>query len=875
MEWSTGAIRSTFLDFFKSKNHLIVDSAPIVIKDDPTLMFTNAGMNQFKGVFVGNEESKAPRIADSQKCLRVSGKHNDLEEVGKDHYHHTMFEMLGNWSFGDYFKEEAIDWAWELLTEVYGLDKDRMYVSIFSGDKEMDLSEDIEAKSIWRKYVEEDRILAFGRKENFWEMGDIGPCGPCSEIHFDLRSEKDRGQVSGATLVNKDHPEVIEIWNLVFMQYNRLENGSLQGLKNKHIDTGMGLERLARVLQGVESNYEVDVFMGMIKALEKQCSKPYGGSESLPDVAYRVIADHVRTIAFSIADGQLPSNTGAGYVIRRVLRRAIRYGFSQLNIKTPFLASLIDPLVELMGVAYPELQRNLELIKKVTTEEEKTFLATLERGLARINSHMESLDSKTIDGAFAFELLDTYGFPIDLTQLIASESNLKVDMIGFNVELEKQKNRSRDASKAEFGDWTVVRDGPNSQFVGYDKLSSVSKIAKYRKVKVKGKDIIQYVLTVTPFYAESGGQVGDRGYFESNGLKITILDTKKENGEIIHFSDKLITEPNLEVQAVVAAGMRSAVTKNHTATHLLHQTLRARLGDHVEQKGSLVADSKFRFDFSHFERISESELAKIESEVRSLIDSSEKFEEWRLMPIDEAKEMGAIALFGEKYGDKVRVVKFGESIELCGGTHVDNTKDIGGFKIVSEGSVASGIRRIEAISGKAYDDYLNNRLEILESIELEVGGDPKKILETVKKLKRDLELAEESINSFQDKEKKKILSELIEVASKNDSMRNVISKRIDDVDGKLLKEVANNLISQFPDIGITLGGVHEDKVSLIVGIGKALLDKTDLNAGNIIKEVSPEIDGGGGGQPFLAMAGGKNKKGLDRALEKSKEILKS
>jgi alanyl-tRNA synthetase len=875
MEWSTGAIRSTFLDFFKSKSHLIVDSAPIVIKDDPTLMFTNAGMNQFKGVFVGNEEPKAPRIADSQKCLRVSGKHNDLEEVGKDHYHHTMFEMLGNWSFGDYFKQESIDWAWELLTEVYSLDKDRMYVSIFSGDTEMDLSEDTEAKNIWRKHVEEDRILACGRKENFWEMGDIGPCGPCSEIHFDLRSEKDRSQVSGATLVNKDHPEVIEIWNLVFMQYNRLENGSLQGLKNKHIDTGMGLERLARVLQGVESNYEVDVFIGMIKALEKQCNIAYGGSESLPDVAYRVIADHVRTIAFSIADGQLPSNTGAGYVIRRVLRRAIRYGFSQLDIKSPFLASLIDPLVELMGAAYPELQRNLELIKKVTTEEEKTFLATLERGLARINSYMENLDSKTIDGAFAFELLDTYGFPIDLTQLIASESNLKVDMIGFNIELEKQKNRSRDASKAEFGDWTVVRDGPNSQFVGYDKLSCVSKIAKFRKVKVKGKDVIQYVLTITPFYAESGGQVGDRGYFELNGSKIPIIDTKKENGEIIHFSNKLITEPNLEVQAVVAAVVRSAVAKNHTATHLLHQTLRARLGDHVEQKGSLVADSKFRFDFSHFERISESELDKIESEVRSLIDSSEKFEEWRSMPIDEAKEMGAMALFGEKYGDKVRVVKFGESIELCGGTHVDNTKDIGGFKIVSEGSVASGIRRIEAISGNAYDVYINNRLEILESIEFEVGGDPKKILDTVKKLKRDLELAEESINSFQDKEKNNILSELIEVASKMDSMRNVISKRVDDVDGKLLKEIANNLISQFPDIGIALGGVHEDKVSLIVGIGKALLDSTDLNAGKIIKEVSPEINGGGGGQPFLAMAGGKNKEGLKRALERSIELLKN
>jgi alanyl-tRNA synthetase len=873
MEWSSSAIRSAFLEFFDKKGHEIVSSAPIVIKDDPTLMFTNAGMNQFKGVFIGNENAKFDRIVDSQKCLRVSGKHNDLEEVGRDHYHHTMFEMLGNWSFGDYFKEEAIDWAWELLTSVYGLDSSRMYVSVFSGDEEIKLGSDNEAKEIWQKHMANERILEFGRKENFWEMGEIGPCGPCSEIHYDLRSKKDRENSDGAALVNADHPEVIEIWNLVFMQYNRLENGSLQNLKSRHIDTGMGLERLARVLQNANSNYEIDVFKSIINDLSQLANQKYSGSEAPFDVAYRVIADHIRTIAFTIADGQLPSNTGAGYVIRRVLRRAIRYGYSQLDIKTPFLGKLIDPLILEMGDAYPELSRNAELIKKVITEEEKTFLATLDRGLARIGAHIQDVTQGVMAGDFAFELLDTYGFPIDLTQLIASESGLSVDMVGFNKELEKQKTRSRAASKAEFGDWKVLSTDENSKFVGYDHLSTTTHIAKYRSVKVKGKDIVQYVLAETPFYAESGGQVGDKGFLISGDSTIKIIDTKKENGEIIHYSNSLLEDVSSEIKASVTREFRTSVTKNHTSTHLLHKALRDSLGTHVEQKGSLVASNRLRFDFSHFEKITVLELENIEDRVLKQIQSSIDFEEWREMPITKAKEMGAMALFGEKYGDEVRVVKFGDSIELCGGTHVDNSSSIGGFKILNEGSVASGIRRIEAISGPAHDEYVKGRLKKLADME-ELLGDPTKALEILKKLKSDLAMAESVVAKFSCKEKSalsnSILSEL-----ENEVDSKFVVKELDNIDGKLLKEIAHQVIEKNDEAIIVLTSTIEDKVSFVVGIGKSRLAELNTDANKVIKSISPEIQGGGGGQPFLAMAGGKNKKGLKRALEMSISLLKS
>lgn len=873
MEWSTSAIRNAFLEFFDKKEHEIVSSAPIVIKDDPTLMFTNAGMNQFKSIFIGNENAKFDRVVDSQKCLRVSGKHNDLEEVGRDHYHHTMFEMLGNWSFGDYFKEEAINWAWELLTSVYGLDSSRMYVSIFSGDEEMKLGSDNEAKGVWKKHIANDRILEFGRKENFWEMGEIGPCGPCSEIHYDLRSKKDRESSDGAALVNADHPEVIEIWNLVFMQYNRLENGSLENLKSRHIDTGMGLERLARVLQNANSNYEIDVFKSIIDELSQIANQKYLGSEALYDVAYRVIADHIRTIAFTLADGQLPSNNGAGYVIRRVLRRAIRYGYSQLDIKVPFLGKLIDPLILEMGDAYPELSRNAELIKKVITEEEKTFLATLDRGLMRIGAYIKNTNQGLIEGDFAFELLDTYGFPIDLTQLIASESGLSVDMVGFSKELEKQKIRSRAASKAEFGDWKFLSIDENSRFKGYDHLSITTHIAKYRNVKVKGKDIVQYVLAETPFYAESGGQVGDKGFLKSGDSTIGIFDTKKENGEIIHYSNSLLENVSIEITASVTKEFRTSVTKNHTSTHLLHKALKDSLGIHVEQKGSLVTSNKLRFDFSHFEKITALELENIEDKVLKQIKSSIDFEEWREMPINRAKEMGAMALFGEKYGDEVRVVKFGDSIELCGGTHVDNSSSIGGFKILTEGSVASGIRRIEAISGPAYDEYVKGRLKKLADLE-DLLGDPTKALEILKKLKSDLAMAESLVVKFSDNEKSTLCGSILSELD-NEVNSKFVVKELDKIEGKILKEIAHQVIEKNDEAIIVLTSSVEDKVSFVVGIGKSRLPQLNTDANKVIKVISAEIQGGGGGQPFLAMAGGKNKKGLKRALEMSINLLRS
>lgn len=871
MNWTTNQIRKTFLEFFEQKQHEIVASAPIVIKDDPTLMFTNAGMNQFKGVFLGNETRAINRAADSQKCLRVSGKHNDLEEVGRDHYHHTMFEMLGNWSFGDYFKAEAIDWAWELLTQVYGLDKDRIYVSVFAGDDKLNLPIDDEAKSLWAKHVASNRILPFGRKDNFWEMGDTGPCGPCSEIHYDLRSEADRKQIDGATLVNQDHPEVIEIWNLVFIQFNSSEDGTLSPLKAKHVDTGMGLERLARALQNVDSNYKVDSFQSLIQEIEKLSGKDYNATDSLVDIAFRVIADHVRAVSFCIADGQLPSNTGAGYVIRRVLRRAIRYGFSQLELKEPFIYKVAEKLIETMGEAYPELVRNKTLVSKVIQEEEKSFLQTLDKGLDRISNYLKG-DVKIIDGEFAFELYDTFGFPIDLTKLIAEEHNLTVDLEGFEKELTKQKDRSRKASKAEFGDWTILHDTPNSEFVGYDKLWVISRVMKYRKAKVKGKDTYQIILERTPFYAESGGQVGDKGTLDFGSETIEVFDTRKENNEFIHFVSSFPADITGDVRADVDGALRQEIMKNHSATHLLHYALRDVLGTHVEQKGSLVAADKLRFDFSHFEKITDDQLEKIEWEVRQLIAQQMPLEDWKQMPIAEAKEMGAMALFGEKYGDKVRVVKFGDSIELCGGTHVKNTAEVGGFKIVSEGSVASGIRRVEALTGIAYQQYISSRLTIVSELE-ELLANPKDLVKAVEKLISDNKSLSKEIEGFKVLQQAQIKQQIVEAAKAAKSFRYVI-KQFDEVEGKLVKDAAYSATTEHEDLLIIAFGQAEEKPYIIVAISKQLAEAKKLDAGAMVRDLAKHIDGGGGGQKFLAMAGGKMKQGLREALVNADEIIR-
>ena len=873
MSLTTREIRQTFLQFFEKKSHAIVPSAPIVLKDDPTLMFTNAGMNQFKGVFVGNEDAKEKRVADTQKCLRVSGKHNDLEEVGRDHYHHTMFEMLGNWSFGDYFKEEAIAYAWELLVDVFKLDPDCMYVSVFAGDDELGLGSDEEAVAIWKQHVAEDRILHFGRKDNFWEMGETGPCGPCSEIHYDMRSADDRAKIDGRELVNQDDPEVIEIWNLVFMQFSRQEDGSLNTLKEKHIDTGMGLERLARALQGKTSNYDIDLFATIIQKIEGLTGKEYTGGESRKDIAFRVIADHVRAISFCIADGQLPSNTGAGYVVRRVLRRAIRYGYSELGMGKPFIYQVFEAMKAEMGEDFPELNRNAVLIQKVLQEEEVSFLVTLERGLNRLEQYFKENPSlQEVEGSVAFELYDTYGFPIDLTQLIASEHSKGVDMKGFQAALTEQKDRSRKASKASFGDWTILDDGSNSTFLGYDQLTSDSRVMKFRKATVKGKEVAQLVLDQTPFYVESGGQVGDKGILISGDQKINVFDTKKENNEIIHFVDALPHDPSMTLQAKVAEERREEIKKNHSATHLLHHVLRDVLGTHVEQKGSLVAPDRLRFDFSHFEKIDAATLKRIEADVTEMVDAHIPLQEERSLPIEEAKKRGAIALFGEKYGGKVRVVQFGESIELCGGTHVTNSADIQGFKLVSEGSVASGIRRVEAITGKAYREYLERIEEEYKQIN-ELLGQPKSLLETVQKLQADLKSAQKQIESFEAEQKKGLIDDWRKAFSQVEGCERLIEE-VEGVDGKMVKDMVYQLTLEADDRIAVVAGSSDGKPYIVVGISKSLAQAYNLNASNWVRELAQHINGGGGGQPFLAMAGGKNEQGLQRALVHANEIIK-
>lgn len=858
-------VRAQFLDFFKAKKHKIVSSAPMVMKDDPTLMFTNAGMNQFKEFFLGNSIPKSKRVSDTQKCLRVSGKHNDLEEVGKDTYHHTMFEMLGNWSFGDYFKKEAIQWAWELLTDVYKIDKDSLYVSVFEGSDDKDnLEMDKEAFELWKAIVPEDRIIMGDKKDNFWEMGDQGPCGPCSEIHVDIRSKEDKAKVSGASLVNQDHPLVVEIWNLVFMQYNRKANGVLENLPEKHVDTGMGFERLCMVLQNVKSNYDTDVFTPLIREIETITGGKYGKDEET-DIAIRVVADHIRAVAFSIADGQLPSNTGAGYVIRRILRRAIRYGFTFLGTKKPFIYRLVKVLGETMGKAYPELREQYQLIENVVKEEENSFLSTLEQGLVLLDSVIKSSKSKTIDGQKAFELYDTFGFPIDLTALILEEKGYELDSEGFEKALKAQKDRSRAASEVSKEDWTILLDDAEQEFIGYDSLEAEVKLVKYRKVKSKKEgEQFQLVFNLTPFYAEGGGQVGDKGYLEAaNGDVIYIIDTKKENNEIVHFSENLPKDVSGTLKATVDKKQRWRTASNHTATHLLHQALREVLGTHVEQKGSAVHSKYLRFDFSHFSKLSVEELRSVENFVNARIEGQLPFEENRNIPLKEAMEQGAMALFGEKYGDTVRTVRFGQSVELCGGTHVKNTADIWHFKIVSEGAVAAGIRRIEAITSDAVKEFYfkNNRMLFEIKDLLNNAQDPVKSVTVLQEentaLKKQVELL------LKDKAKglkSELISELEEVNGVQ-----FLAKKVD-LDANGIKDLAFEIGSQFSNLFLLLAAENDGKALLSCYISKELVSNRKLNAGNIVRELGKFIQGGGGGQPFFATAGGKNPSGIQDAL---------
>ena len=864
-------IRSTFLKFFEDKKHGIVPSAPMVLKDDPTLMFVNAGMVPFKQYFLGNAKPKHSRLTDSQKCLRVSGKHNDLEEVGYDTYHHTLFEMLGNWSFGDYFKKEAITWAWELLTDVYGIDKDILYVTVFEGNKEDNLPMDNEAYQLWKQIVPEDRILKGNKKDNFWEMGDQGPCGPCSEIHVDIRSAEEKAKIPGKDLVNKDHPQVVEIWNLVFMEFNRKANGSLEPLPNKHIDTGMGFERLCMVLQGVQSNYDTDVFTPIIREIETIANKEYGNDEKV-DVAIRVISDHVRAVAFSIADGQLPSNTGAGYVIRRILRRAIRYSFTFLDQKEPFIYRLVDVLSKKMGEAFPELKAQKQLIENVIKEEEQSFLRTLDQGLVLLNKIVEDSTNKTISGEKAFELYDTYGFPIDLTSLILREKGLQLDEAGFQTEMQKQKDRSRAASEMATDDWTILIDDADEEFIGYDYLEAQVKLTRYRKVTSKKEgDMHQLVFNLTPFYPEGGGQVGDKGYLEdTHGNVIYILDTKKENNVIIHFAKNLPNHLNETFKAVVDEKQRYRTECNHTATHLLHQALREILGTHVEQKGSAVHSKHLRFDFSHFSKLTTEELRDVENFVNARIEGKLPLIEKRNIPKEEAIAEGAMSLFGEKYGDTVRAIRFGQSIELCGGTHVKNTGDIWHFKIVSEGAVAAGIRRIEAITNDAVKDfYFENNQAYFEMKELlNNAKEPVKALQNLQDENANLKKQIEGL--LKDKAKN-IKGELKTELTEINGIK-FLAKKLD-LDASGMKDLCFELGSEHDNLFLLFASENEGKALLTCYISKELVANKGLNAGLVVRELGKYIQGGGGGQPFFATAGGKNPQGISEALSKAKDYI--
>ena len=865
-------IRQKFLDFFQSKGHKIVPSAPIVVKNDPTLMFTNAGMNQFKDYFLGNRLATEKRVTDTQKCLRVSGKHNDLEEVGMDTYHHTMFEMLGNWSFGDYFKKEAIDWAWELLTQVYALPADRMYATVFEGSEQEGLERDNEALTLWKAHLADDRILMGNKKDNFWEMGDTGPCGPSSEIHIDLRSEEARSQIDGKELVNQDHPQVVEIWNLVFIQFNRLRDQSLENLPEKHVDTGMGFERLVMAIQRKQSNYDTDVFQPMITHLAEKAGVKYGDQEPT-DIALRVIADHIRAISFTIADGQLPSNTKAGYVIRRILRRAVRYGYTFLNFHEPFLYELVGRLASQFEETFPELIQQKDFVTKVILEEETAFLRTLDKGLKKLHS-MKEEGKKVIDGSSAFELYDTYGFPFDLTALIASEQSMDVDEKGFEQEMAKQKDRSKQAAKQESGDWEQVHaDMDHSHFLGYELLESTSHIVRYRKVEQKKSAFYQLVLDQTPFYAESGGQVGDTGYLEADGERIAVFDTKKENDLIVHMVKKLPTDPSSAFHAVVDEKKRMLTENNHSATHLLHAALRQVLGDHVQQKGSLVNEGTLRFDFSHFSKMTVEEIKEVERIVNERIRQNIHLDEQRNVPIDKAKEMGAMALFGEKYGDYVRVITFDPSysVELCGGTHVEATGQIGYFKLISEGSVAAGVRRVEAVTAEGAEKYLDDQSGILEKVN-ELLKSPQDTLKAIEELVSERQALRKEVEVLQREKLAATKERFAGLIEEHDGVKMLVARdEFPDADG--VKSLAFQLKNEHSQLIQLIGAVVKEKPLLTVMIDEELVKSHALNASTIVREMSKSIKGGGGGQPFYATAGGKDTSGLERALEAGRSLL--
>jgi alanyl-tRNA synthetase len=874
---TAGEIRRAFLDFFSDKGHRIVASAPMVIKDDPSLMFTNAGMNQFKDIFLGNSPVIHPRIANTQKCLRVSGKHNDLEEVGHDTYHHTMFEMLGNWSFGDYFKKEAIEWAWEFLTGVLGLPADRLYATIFEGNRAEKIERDDEAFNCWKGCFDdpENRILEGSRKDNFWEMGDTGPCGPCSEIHIDLRDGEERRRVPGHKLVNMGDPRVVEIWNLVFIQYNRKSNGELEVLPARHVDTGMGFERLCMAVQGKKSNYDTDVFSGIISELGAITGKKYGADES-SDIAMRVVADHLRAVAFSIADGQIPSNNRAGYVIRRILRRAVRYGYNSLGMQEPFIFRLVAVLADAMGETFPELISGREQIARVIMDEESAFLRTLGKGQRLIEKEIADLSrsgNKTLAGSVAFELYDTYGFPLDLTQLILREHAMDTDTAGFETCMKQQRDRSREDAAVDTDDWVVVSDGDETVFTGYDRTSDNVRILRYRKIKSKNKDSYHLVFDRTPFYAESGGQAGDSGILRSDDETIRILDTIKENNLIIHITDKLPSDPGALFLAEADAIRRDLTENNHSATHLLHFALREVLGNHVEQKGSLVTADRLRFDFSHSSKLTSEEIARVEERVNQMIMQNISRDTHSDVPMEKAKKMGAMALFGEKYGDRVRVISFGPSVELCGGTHVHSTGKIGLFKIVYEGAIAAGIRRIEAVTGDKALNHINRKLESLEEVS-RILGSTGNVSEAATRLINENQSLRKALERLQSQMATvlagRILSDSIVVGEVMFMAANLGSETVD-----MLKSIASIVRSKHDNAILVAGAADNGKPALVVMVSDRLAATGKINAVNIIREIAPEIGGSGGGQPFLAIAGGKETEGIDRAVEKAGKLVRN
>ena len=865
-------IRESFKKFFESKQHLIVPSAPMVVKDDPTLMFTNAGMNQFKDIILGNATPKSRRQADSQKCLRVSGKHNDLEEVGHDTYHHTMFEMLGNWSFGDYFKKEAISWAWEYIVDVLKIDPKDLYATVFEGSPEEGLSRDDEAASIWEQFLPKDHIINGTKHDNFWEMGDTGPCGPCSEIHVDSRSEEEKAQTPGRELVNKDHPQVIEIWNLVFMQFNRKADGSLEGLPAKVIDTGMGFERLVRTLQGKTSNYDTDVFQPLIKVLGDMAGCKYGDDEK-KDIAMRVVVDHLRAIAFAIADGQLPSNAKAGYVIRRILRRAVRYGYTFLGQKEAFIYKLVPTLVEEMGEAFPEIAAQQKLVMKVMQEEENSFLRTLENGIRLLQDVIDQTkaEGKTeVAGDKAFNLFDTFGFPLDLTELICREQGLSVDEKGFDVCMQAQKNRARNAAEVKMGDWVYVgEDGTESEFVGYDYTEHPTHIIKYREVQQKKRTAYEVILDKTPFYGEMGGEVGDSGVLVSENEEIKVLDTKKENGVAIHIVDKLPSQPEAEFMACVDVERRRAIEANHTCTHLLDEALRQVLGAHVEQKGSLVTADSLRFDFSHFEKVTAEQLREVEHIVNAKIRQDIPLKEYRDYPIEEAKKLGAIALFGEKYGDRVRIVQFGTSVEFCGGCHASSTGCLGMVKIISESSIAAGVRRIEAITGKGVEDMLDGMQDFVADLKSLFNNAPD-LMATIQKAISENKELQAQVDSFKAQKAQEYKKALIEKARDINGVK--VMSSVFPLDAQNAKDIAFQLRGQFADhLLVVIGSVDNGKPTLTVSLSDDLV-KEGKNAGSLVREAGKLIKGGGGGQPHFATAGGKDPDGLQAAVTKIIEL---